>query len=255
MNKVSKRQKFASVSIFLTVILLFTQLVGSSFRYPMIFIFALITYCATIIALWQDIKGVEWLTLFILPTVFSISVAIFYFLLPVRWLTRLPIALVYGISIYAIFLSENIFSVAAIRTIQLHQVALAVSSFLSILTFFLLSNIVFSFHFYYFINFLIFFLIAFLIFLVNLWNIFLEAFLEKTIVKVTFILSLIIAEMVFILSFWPVSPLINSLFLTTSFYLVLGIAQAVISKKPLGSLMAEYGLFVFTFLILLWKIG
>lgn len=254
-NKFSKRQKFTLVSIFLTIILLLTQLVSLKFRYPMILIFAVITYLVSVFALWQDIKGIEWLTLFILPTAFSAGVAIFYFLLPVRWLTRLPFALLYGISIYAIYLSENIFNVAAIRTIQLYRAALAISSFLSILTFFFFSNIILSFHFSSLVNFFLFFLLAFLALLVNLWSISLEPYLEKTLVKITFSLSLVVAELALILSFWLVVPLINSLFLTTTFYLLLGIAQAVVSKKPLGSLVWEYTLFLFTFLILLWKIS
>lgn len=252
-QKITKRQKFVVVSLILTILLLLIQLLPIKLRYQMIVIFGLSTFFLSVFALWGDLKGIEWLTLFILPTTFSTGVALFYFLLPVRWLTRLPIAILYGISIYAILLSENIFNVATIRTIQLHQAALAVSSFLTILTFFLFSNIIFSFHLSSLLNFIFFFTISFLGFLVNLWIISLEPYLEKKLIKVTLCLSVIIAEIVLILSFWPAVSLTNSLFLTTLFYLYLGITQTHLSQKPLGNLFWEYNLFLFTFLVLLFR--
>lgn len=253
LNKLPKRRKFVIGSLLLTFILLLTELSNSAIRFPMILFFSFVAYFLSFLALSEDIKGIEFLTLFILPVAFSFSVSLFYFLLPVRWLTRLPFSLLYGVLIYAILLSENIFNVTAIRTIQLYQAALAVCSFISILTFFLLSNIIFSFHLASFFNFFLFLLISFIILLKNLWNISLENYLEKRLVKITFFLALIIAEIAFILSFWPVVPLILSLFLTTLFYLLLGITQTYLLKKPLGSLILEYFLFLFTLLVLFWR--
>lgn len=252
-SKISKRQRFILVSLGLTVVFLLTQLVDTRFRYLMIGILAGLTYLFSALAIFEDVKGIEWLTLFALPTLFSFSIALFYFLLPVRWITRLPFALLYGVSIYAILLSENIFNVAAIRTIQLYQAALAITSLISIVTFFLFSNIILSFHLLFIFNFLLFFILSFFLTLINLWNTSLSPFLDKRMVKITFFLSLIIGEISFILSFWPTTPLVTSLFLTTIFYLLLGITQTYLLEKPLGNLIWEYTLFLFTFLILFLK--
>ena len=58
-----------------------------------------------------------------LPTLFTAAVGLFYFLLPVRWLTRLPVVILYSIGIYALLLTENIYNVAAERTIALFRAA------------------------------------------------------------------------------------------------------------------------------------
>lgn len=253
LSKITKRQKFVFVSLILTVALLLIQLTETNFRYQMILVFGVLSFLLSIFALWGDLKKIEWLTLFILPTAFSVGVSLFYFLLPVRWLTRLPFAVLYGVSIYAILLSENIFNIAAIRTIQLYQAALAVCSFLTILTFFLFSNIIFSFHLAGYSNFIFFFIVSFFGFLINLWNIRLEPYLDKKLAKIILSLSLVIAEMALAVSFWPVVPLISSLFLTTIFYLYLVISQSYLSQKPLGNLFWEYSLFLFTFLVLLGR--
>lgn len=252
-NKVTKRQRFVSVAITLTFIFLLIQLVDIKFRYLMIGVFTLLTYFLSWWAIFEDIKGIEYFTLFCFPVCFSSAVSLFYFLLPVRWITRLPFALLYGVLIYAILLSENIFNVAAIRTIQLYQAALAVASLVSIITFFLFSNIIFSFHFPGIFNFILFFILAYFLVIINLWNTSLLPFLEKRLAKIAFLLSLVIGEISFVLSFWPTAPVINGLFLTTIFHLLIGVTQTYLSQKPLGSLFGEYLLFLFTFTILLLK--
>jgi hypothetical protein len=76
----------------------------------------------------------------------------FYFLLPDNWLSRIVIVSLFGVGMYALFLTENIYSVAAVRTIQLLRAAHAVGFLLSILTVTLLYNTVYSFQWSYWIN-------------------------------------------------------------------------------------------------------
>lgn len=252
-GSLSKRQKLVVCSIILTLVLLLVQIVPENYRYYLIIFFTILSYWLSVWALSEDIKGIEWLTLFVVPTLLSLGAALFYFLLPVRWLTRLPFAFVYGISFYAIMLSENIFNVAAIRTIQLYQAALAVTSFISILIFFLFGNIIFSFRLSCLYNFLIIFVLSLIIFVPNLWNLSLENILERKTATFSFYLSLIIAEFALILSFLPLSSLVIALFLTIIFYLLLGIVQTYLSEKPIGNLYLEYALFLFIFLVVLFS--
>lgn len=249
--KINKRQKFVLVSILLTFFLLINQLVDLKYRYFLTGGFFVLTYISFILALKEDIKGIEWFTLFILPAFFSTVVSLFYFLLPIRWLTRLPVSFLYGLAIYAFLLSENIFNVAAIRTIQLYQAALTIYSLFSIIVFFLFGNIVYSFHLSSLWNLILFFLFSFTLFIVNFWNLSLESYLEKKIIQISFPFSLVIAQIAFILSFWPSTPLLSSLFLTTLFYLLLIIGQNNFLGKPLGVFIWEYLLFIFTLMTLL----
>jgi hypothetical protein len=88
----SKRQLFVATTIILTVILILTQVVPSDYRYACVIVLSIFTFMLTAVCLREDLKGLEWLTLLILPTLYSAAVSLFYFLLPVRWLTRIPIA-------------------------------------------------------------------------------------------------------------------------------------------------------------------
>lgn len=248
---ISKRQRFVLASFFLTFLFFLIQLVNFRDRFYFISLLGISTYILTLLSLKEDIKGIEWFTLFFFPVIFSLTFSFFYFLLPVRWLTRIIISAIYGISFYAILLSENIFNVAAARTIQLHQAALAVFSFFSLFTFFLLGDIIFSFHLISLINFFLFFSFSYLFLLINLWNLYLEDFLEKKSVIISFAFSLILGEIAFSLSFWPSNPLTKSLFLTSLFYIFLVTGQNYILEKPNKNLFWEYSLLIFAFLILL----
>ena len=67
---------------------------------------------------------------------FTAAIALFYFLLPVRWLTRVPVAVLYAVGMYALLLTENIYNVAADRTIALLRAAQSIGYLLTLLTYF-----------------------------------------------------------------------------------------------------------------------
>src|SRR4030042_3522557 len=117
----SKRRKFVVVSLLLCLGLLGIQLIGVEYRYQAIALLGVASFVLSALALGEDLQGVEWLTVLTLPTLYPISVGLFYFLLPERIVTRLLILVFFGVGIYALLLTENIFSVAAIRTIQLFK--------------------------------------------------------------------------------------------------------------------------------------
>ena len=132
----SKRQQFVGITVILTFLMMLTQLVPSDFRYVLVVIMALVTYLLTAFALRDDLKGAEWVSLLTLPTLFTAGVALFYFLLPSRWLTRIPIVGLYAVGLYALLLTENIYNVAATRTIALLRAAHSVGFLLTLSTFF-----------------------------------------------------------------------------------------------------------------------
>jgi hypothetical protein len=114
-----KREKFLVSSFVLSFALLGTQYVPLDFRLLATVLFFFITYAVSSWALFEDLGGVEWLTVVPLPSYYAISVSLFYFLLPENLLSRILILALFGVGMYAMYLTTNIFSVAKVRTIQL----------------------------------------------------------------------------------------------------------------------------------------
>lgn len=239
--RLSKRQEFVVITAFLTFLLITTQLSTSSLRFVLLFILALSSYFLSAWSLREDLKKVEWFTLLSLPTMFTISLGIFYFLLPVRWLTRVPVAVLYAVGMYAILLVENIYNVAVNRSIQLLRVAHAVGFLLSMVTLFLLLNTVFSFRLHSYWNFILTFIISFPITLQSLWSTKLtEDRIEKEVYLYGFFVSFVISQLAFIISFWPLKPILASLFLSSVFYTVSGVVQQYFAKKLFRKNIIEY---------------
>ena len=141
----TKRFKLAIVSLLLSLGILGVQLIEVDARYQAIGLLAGLAYGLSAWALFEDLKGIEWLTCLILPVLYPVAVALFYFLLPERLLSRMMILSIFGVGMYALLLTENIFNVAASRTIQLLRAAHAVGFLLTLVVAFFLWDTIFSF--------------------------------------------------------------------------------------------------------------
>jgi hypothetical protein len=237
---ITKRQRFVISTLILSAGLLTVQLANISWRYQAIAILAVLTYFLSAWSLHEGLAGIEWLTVLILPTLFTTGVGLFYFLIPARWLTRLPVIVLYSLGFYALMLTENIFSVAAIRTIQLLRSAQAVGFLLTLATSFFLFDTVLSYRFGPWLNFFLVFLISFLLVLQGLWCVSLEEKISRKIWLYTAVLSLVLAEFGLAFSFWPVNVAVGSLALTTVGYITLGLAQHQLSERLFPKTIKEY---------------
>lgn len=237
---ISKRQKFIISAALLSASLLTIQLANVSWRYQAIFGLTILTYLLSAWSLREGVSGIEWLTVLILPTLFTAGVGLFYFLLPASWLARLPVAALYGLGLYALLLTENIFSVAAIRNIQLLRSAHAVGFLLTLLTAFFLYDTILSFRLPFWLNFVFVFLVSFPLFIQGLWSVKLEEKISGQIWFYSLALSLILAEGVLALSFWPVTVSAGSLALVTIMYVVLGLTQHYLSQRLFKRTINEY---------------
>lgn len=243
----SKRQKFILSSFVLSLGLLGIQLVALEYRYATIFAFFLITFLVSAWALFDDLKGVEWITLMILPSMYSGAMGLFYYLLPEAAVTRVIVLTIFGIGMYAVFLTENIYSVAAIRTIQLLRAAHAVGFLMSILVLVLLFNTIYSFQLPFWANGALVFVVSFPIMLQGLWSITLRERLNKKLVWMSFISSLLFVQVGMVLSFLPATVWISSLFLSTLVYVFLGLMQHALQERLFQRTVYEYvgvGVFV-----------
>lgn len=242
----------------LTAFFLGIQMVPFDWRYPLIFVLAFLTYVFCAWGLYEDLSGVEYLTLFILPVSFVTSLAFFYFLLPQRFLTRLPIALIFAVGVYAILLVENIYNVAASRTIALLRAAHSIGLLITLLTYFLFLTLIFSFHLNFWQNGIGVLLISLPLILQSLWTIRLEVKLSAELLIYSFFLALGFGELALIFSFWPMPTIVEALFLTTVFYSLVGATQQFLMERLFKGALREFltvaGL-VFFFVLLATKWG
>jgi len=192
----------------------------------------------------------------ILPVFFSAGVALFYFLFPSSWWYRLAILLFFAFSIYITFLSENIFLVAALRTIALLRAAQTAGFLLTLLAFFFLSNTVFSFRLFFWENMLLIMVISWPLFWHFLWMINADSETKKKRLFTSLVLTLILGELSLVVSFFPVNVLIVSLFLVCGAYVLMGLAAADLNGRLFAKTVREYLIVgVLMFLVLLLNIS
>lgn len=249
----SKRQQFVVVTAFLMFGLVFTQLVGGDWRYPMVVALSLLTYFLSAFALRDDLKSIEWITLLTLPTLFTAAVTLFYFLLPARWLTRLPVVMLYAVGMYALLLTENIYNVAVDRTIALLRAAHSVGFLLTIVTYFLLVQTILAFRFGFLSNAILVGLVSFFLVFQSLWAVVLENPVSRRVWHIALAITAVLAESVWAFSFWPTKSTLIVLFLTTTFYGCVGLAQQYLVERLYKKTVIEFfSLTAIVFLIVLF---
>jgi hypothetical protein len=254
----SKRQQFVIVTIILTALLLLTQLVAQELRYPMVILLSAVSYGLSAFALREDLHGIEWGTLLVLPTLFTTAVSMFYFLLPVRWLTRLPVAFLYGIGMYALLLTENIYNVAFDRTIALLRAAHSVGFLLTLLTYFFLVQTVLAFRFSAPINAFIIGIVSFGLILSALWAMELTEAVSGRVWQLSVSITLFLVNLVWIFSFLPTKSTMVAILFTTAFYSSVGMGQQYLVEKLYKKNVIEFGVvaaivFIMTILSTSWR--
>lgn len=254
----TKRKKFILSASVLTVGLLATQWVPLDYRYVAIFGLFLLSYLISAWALFDDLKGIEWITILTLPAFFTAGVALFNYLLPEAFIAKLIVLVLNGVGLYAIFLTMNIFSVAAIRTIQLVRAAHAVGFLMSVLTLILLYNSIYSLHAAFYTNFVLVLFVSVPMMLQGLWSVHFERHLTKQLVLMSLGVGVLLALTGVMLSFLPVTIWIASLFLGTMVYVSLGLLQHGLSERLFSRTVYEYvgvGIFVLvaTLLVTPWR--
>lgn len=237
----SKRQRLVLTSFLLaTGFLVITNLNELVTRYLGIVCLSFLALGLTLWALKEGLHGIEWLMIPVLPFLYTFGASLFYFLLPANSATLWGVTLVFGFGMYILLLTENIFSVAAVRTIPLVRSASSVAFLFTLVTGFFLLDIIFSFRLPFWLNCFWVFMVSFLLFLQNLWSVELAETLERKVVVFSLIPALILGQLVLAVSFWPVSVALASLFLTTAVYVMLGLIQAKLTDRLFKKTVQEY---------------
>lgn len=249
---IDKRQKFVLGTLVLSLILFVSEF---QFGKSGIIIAAILASLTDAILYWaikDDLQDNFSVNVFVLPFFYTLSFALFYFLIPTRLLFRLMLTTVYAFGLYSLFLSQNIFTVSSIRTIALLSGARIVSFVLTLVSYFFLTNIVFSLHQLIFITIPLLLLYTFPLIYQSLWT----YNLQKNPVPMkewAGVITLCIIETASVVWFWPSSPTIIALFLTGFFYTLVGLSHVFFEKRLFRNVMWEYvwvGVIVFFLLLL-----
>lgn len=235
----SKRQKFILATIILSLGLFLSEY---SFGKSGFYISLFLPVLTTVLLLWsnfEDIKDNFSLQIFILPFLYSLAFALFYFLVPARFLTRIIITSIYAIGLYSLFLCQNIFTVASIRTIALLSSARTTSFLITLVSYFFLSNIIFSLHTNIFYVSGLIFIFSFLLIHQSIWTYTLEKSI-KTNFLWTLSLAVLLFEIALIFWFWPSNPTVIALFMTGFFYMIVGLSHVWFDKRLFRGVLWEY---------------
>ncbi len=237
----TKRRKFFLVAIVLMIGLFIIQNLPVERRFLSLAMLAMTAYVLSAWSLFRDLRGIEWFSCLLLPSVFPVAVGLFYFLLPQAAFVKWVVLFLFSVSMYAILLTANIFSVASIRTIQLLRAARAVGFLFTILTATFLYHLILSFKLQFWWNALMVFVVSWLLFLQSLWSLELdERGLSLRVLKYSLAGALAMMEGAVVVSFLPVEVALGSLFLSMSLYVILGIMQHFFEEKLFKRTINEY---------------
>lgn len=254
----SKRQRFVISTFLITIILIAATVVDLKWRYYAIGALAILPGILTAWSLWEAWKGIIRLTTVILPMMFGAGAGMFTFLLPnvvtdfsilnwsletgtiIGWILKFIFWAIFAISYYALLLTENIYSVSAIRTIALARSANAVGFLLTLITGFFLYNAVWSFRMPFIVNGIYIATITFGLLIQGLWSTKMAEKISFHVLLASLVLSLIIGQAAMVISFWPVSVAVGSLVTTTLLYVFLGLYQQELLKRLFRRTIWEY---------------
>lgn len=236
----TKRKKFVLVSSLLTLGLVGLQFIPLDRRYEAIIFFSGVSILLSVWSLYSDLKGISWLTSMILPALYPASVGLFYFLLPVNVFSRMVLLSLFGVGMYALLLTENIYAVAANRTIQLVRAAHAVGFLLTVITAIFLIGTVFGLRLPFLANGIMVAVILWPLFLKGLWSATFQKSIPPTILMYSTVLSLIGGEIAIFTGFLPMIPLVAAILVSGYLYVTLGLLQQHLQERLFTKTIQEY---------------
>ncbi|KKT34916.1 MAG: hypothetical protein UX12_C0008G0001 [Candidatus Collierbacteria bacterium GW2011_GWC1_45_47] len=254
----SKRAKFVLVAIISGLSLWLTTFASVDFRFGLVMAVSAVVYILSVWVLFDDLKGIEWFTLMVLPVSFSLGSGIFANFLPaaipsmfgrtIGYESSLFLAsvlkvvyfLFYMVGIYGILLVENIFSVASIRTIQLFRAARSANFVFSLVTLLFFYTMALSLKVPFWSVMGLSFVASFIISYVNFWSVDLKSTQYEQVIRYAVGVSWIVALVGAVLSFWPVKPFMGGLMMTSAIYALMGVLEQRLSNRVYLEGLMEY---------------
>lgn len=249
---IDKRQKFVIAVLTLSVGLFLAEFQFNKAGVYIAFLLSILTNVFLLWALYQDIKENPTYEIFILPFFYSLAFGLFFFLTPTVFISRLLLTVMYAFGLYSLFLSQNILKVSSAKTIALVSGARIVSFVITLVSYFFLTNILFTLHIIVFPVIVIMLIYTYLFVYHSLWTYSLQKGAQPLSIWASAI-TVFLVEAATILWFWPSSPTVIALFLTGYFYAIVGLTHVWFEKRLFKGILWEYvwvGCIVFFVLIL-----
>lgn len=258
----SKRTKFILVSSLITFFLWLTSMSQVDYRFGLVLAVAAVSYVLSVWVLFDDLKGIEWITLIILPMMFTLGSGLFSNFLPTAFpgvfgksfsvetsqllagIFKIVYFLLFGLGLYGILLIENIFSVASIRTIQLFRAARSVNFILTLITSLFFFTVALSLKLAFWWVIPISFAVSFVLAYPSLWSVDLKNNFGPEVLRYAVSSSFVIAILSGVLCFWPIKPFMGGLILTSGLYALFGILEQRLSNRVYLESLLEYGVTV-----------
>lgn len=236
---IGKRQKFVIAIALLTLGLFFGEFQFNRFGIAIAFTLAVFTNVFLWWAIHKDAVENKSYYIFILPFFYSLAFGLFYFVTPAVFTAHLLLAAIYAFGLYSLLLSQNILTVASIRTIQLLSGARIVSFVITLISFFFLSNILYTLRIPIFPVIIILFLYTFPMIYHSLRTYSLQKGMQPTSIWAS-ALTICLVEAATLLWFWPSSPTVIALFLTGFFYTIVGLTHIWFERRLFKGILWEY---------------
>jgi hypothetical protein len=253
-GQVGKRQRFIISTFGLAAVVLSSTFFSFQDIYIFVPLIFIMVYAGTFFSVLEDISEHEWIMLFLHPVYLSIVFYLFFFFLPQRWLTRLPFIFFYTIAIYAVLLSQNIFNVGVTKSLQLFRAAYSVNFLFLTISAFLTYSLIISLRMYFFFNFLLIFVTTIPLALHLLWSVSPASRVERSLVRQSIFISLLLAEVGMLLSFMPINQSIYALVLTSLYYGLCGLFQVYLQGSFFKERIREF-VMVFIFTLVIFILG
>jgi hypothetical protein len=254
---IDKRQKFVLAVIILSLGLFFTEYQLTQWGLIVTLLLPFFTVLFLLWAIFEDLRENKLYQVVILPFIYTLAFGFFYLLTPTSFIVHLLLTVIYAFGLYSLFLSQNIFIVSSSRTIQLLSGARIVSFVITLISYFFLTNIVFSFHVIIFPVIVVIAVYTYLLTYHSLWTYTLQKYSQPLLVWVS-ALTVCVIEVASLVWFWPASPTVTALFLTGFFYAIVGLSHIWLEKRFFKGILWEYvwvGTIVFFVLLLFTQWG
>jgi len=199
----------------------------------------------------------DMLPVIVLPSLLSIGYSWFTPLLPSSFAWQLIFTLAYMGSFYLVLLTENLFIVSTRhKAVPLYRTALVTGFAFTLLIALLLFNTIFSLEFFPWTNSLLIGIIAFFLFYHLFWSVVIPESEGKNILIYALVPALLAAQLALIISFWPLSSTLKSLYLVSWLYVLGGVVQSHLKERLFNNILREYILIgILALLALLFSAG
>lgn len=247
----TKRQKISLTTLILTAALFFFPFIQSDYKIYFLAAVVIGSYLLSVWSIYQELQGFEFVTLFVLPVLLTLSFGLFINQFNPIIEVRILLSTVYAVVIYTNLLAENIFNVAAERSIPLIRAARTVGYLVTLFVSFAFFSLLYGLGLDWWLLMIITYAVGTLLFAQALWQIELEETLSRPLIINSLVAGLIMAQLSAALSFWPLDPPKVGLAITALVYVLLGILQHMIKKDLTTRAAFEYIFVAFGVFLLL----